>query len=226
MNQKPSLTQSHQSVYQMLTPNRKSLKVNDLGFEGSVTVQAGDVLSDRFLLSVIPSFLDAYPKIDLRISRLPKADQRFTSDVAIVGSRTPQDFQVGRRLFTASFAAYATAECQERFKDCPENMTWLNWDDGSSTPTWPKLTPAIPNQNCRLRCASVDTLIDAARMGIGATILPTFIGEMDDSLKRLTDWPDVSTRDVWCLVQADLRKVPKVRAFVDHLYSKIGNNRV
>ena len=92
---------------------------------------------------------------------------------------------------------------------------------GSGSPTWPALSPAIPDEMCRLRCTSVASLLEATRMGLGATILPWFIGENDPSLIRIAPGETASERDVWVLAQADLRKVPKIRTFLDYLYAKI-----
>jgi DNA-binding transcriptional LysR family regulator len=197
------------------------LRINDLSFEGDVTIQTSDILSDRLLLSVTSDFLEAYPKINLRVSRAEKIGGRFDTDIAIVASNMPGEDNFGKKLVTATFATYATRTYIAQFGSRPEEMTWLNWDDGSPTPTWPALSPNIPNEKCRLRCTSVDSLLDATRMGLGATILPCFIGESDPQLARLHPGQIVSRREVWVLVQPNLRNVPKIRTFLDYLYREI-----
>lgn len=199
----------------------KVLHVNDLSFEGTVTIQTGDILSDRLLLSVTADFLKAYPKINLRVSRLDQTKVGFDTDIAIVASNTPGQNNFGRKLVTASFATYAARKYISEFRGRPEEMTWLNWDDGSSTPTWPALSPDIPAEKCRLRCTSVDSLLEAARMGLGATVLPCFIGETDPQLARLHPGEVVSKREVWVFAQPELRNVPKIRAFLDYLYREV-----
>ena len=64
-------------------------------------------------------------------------------------------------------------------------------------------------------------MIDATRMGLGATILPCFMGELDPDLVRLDPGHIVSQRDIWLFVQPDLRHIPKIRAFLDHVYNYI-----
>jgi|GEM_PF-6506826 DNA-binding transcriptional LysR family regulator len=199
----------------------KTLRINDLNFEGSITIQTGDILSDRLLLSVIPAFLETHPKINLRVSRSGPTKARFDTDIAIVASNAPGQDNFGRKLVTATFAAYATSKYIAELRAHPEEMTWLNWDDGAPTPTWPALSPNIPDEKCRLRCTSVDSLLDATRMGLGATVLPCFIGETDTQLARLHPGEIVSKREVWVFVQPDLRNVPKIRTFLDYLYCEI-----
>lgn len=199
----------------------RTLRLNDQSFEGTVTIQTGDVLSDRLLLSVTADFLKAYPKINLRVSRAREVNDGFDTDIAIVASNAPGQDNFGRKLVTATFATYATDKYLSAFDGNPEDMTWLNWDDGSPTPTWPALSPKIPDDKCRLRCTSVDSLLDATRMGLGATVLPCFIGESDPHLVRLHPGEVVSKREVWVFAQPDLRKVPKIRTFLDYLYQEI-----
>jgi len=220
-----SCVQSAKRIEKETTSLGQVLRINDLGFEGTVTIQTGDILSDRLLLSITADFLEAYPKINLKVSRSTGSEGGFRSDIAILASNSPGQDNFGRKLVTATFAAYATPEYLIEFKDKPEEMMWLNWDDGSPTPTWPALAPEIQSEKCRLRCTSVDSLLDAARMGLGATILPCFIGETDPLLARLSPRTVVSRRDVWVLAHPDLRDVPKIRTFLDYLYRKILNTR-
>jgi len=143
------------------------------------------------------------------------------TDIGIFATNTPNEGYFGRKLAVATFASYASHDYLKAFKDRLHDMAWLNWDDGSGSPTWPALSPKIPDEMCRLRCTNVDSLIDAVRLGIGATILPCFIGEIDPALSRVTPGEILSQREVWVFLQPDSRKSPKVRAFLDHLYSEI-----
>lgn len=199
----------------------QELRLNDLGFEGDVWIQTDNVLSDHLLLDVCPDFLKKYPKINLRISRDPETEKPLRADIAIFATNSPVEAHFGRKLATATFASYATHSYLKEFKDKPQNMTWVNWDDGSGSPTWPALSPKINDDMCRLRCSSIETLLEATRLGLGATILPCFIGETDPALSRITPGEIVTKSEVWVFVQADLRKIPKIRTFLDYLYAEI-----
>lgn len=197
------------------------LRLNDLSFEGSVSILTGDILSDRLLLSVCSEFLEIHPKINLRVSRQTDPEVTFKSDIAILTTNSPKEEYFGKRLATATFASYASHEFLKKYENQHSKMRWLNWDDGSGSPTWPALSPNIPDEMCRLRCTSVESLLEATKIGLGATILPCFIGEKDPDLSRISPGEVLSKREVWVFVQADLRKVPKIRTFLDYLYAKI-----
>lgn len=200
----------------------QALRLNDQGFEGSIKIQTRDILSNHLLLSVCADFLSQYPKINLRISSESSSDKTIDADIAILATNTPNEDYFGKKLATATFASYATPAFLQEFGEYPEQMMWLNWDDGSPTPTWPALSPNIPDDMCRMRCTNLASLLEATRMGLGATILPCFIGENDPALTRVPPGAIVSKRDVWVFVHADLRQVPKIRAFLDYLYEQIG----
>jgi len=174
-----------------------------------------DILSNHLLLSITSEFLQQYPEINLLIRTQPPGEKRLQGDVALFATNNPKEDLFGRRLATASFASYASRSYLAQNKDSLDAMVWLNWDDGSDSPSWPALAPDIPDHMCRLRTDTVSTLLEAVRLGIGATILPCFIGESDPQLARVSPGQIVSRRDIWLLVHADLRKVPRIRIFLD-----------
>ncbi len=182
---------------------------------GTIRVVTTDILSNHLLLSITSEFLQRHPDINLRVRTQSLGEKRLPGDVALFATNSPKEDLFGRKLAVASFASYASQSYLEQHKDSMESMVWLNWDDGSDNPTWPALAPNIPDHMCRLRIDSVSSLLEATRFGIGATILPCFIGESDPALARISPGEIVSRRDIWLLVQADLRKVPRIRTFLD-----------
>ena len=203
----------------------RDIRASDQSLEGSITLTAGDALSNRIVLSVAAEFLEAYPKLNLRISGEAPSSKFLDSDIAIFATNKPHQDYFGRKLATATFASYATPAYLEKFSKGAKSMAWLNWDDGSEKPVWPKLSPQIPDEMCRLRCSRIASLIDAAKMGLGATILPCFIGEPDLELSRVEPGKIVSNRDLWLFVQQDIRELPRIRVFLDHFYEKLDELR-
>ncbi len=197
------------------------MRLQNESLTGTIQVYTEGVLSSQLLLSVCSSFLDRYPELNLRISNENDHSPNFRADVGFFTTNTPELDYSGKKLATATFASYANPVYLEKFATNTEEMSWLNWDDGSDSPTWPKLSPKIPDANCRLRSTSVPSLIEAARQGLGATVLPCFIGEQDSCLVRVEPGKILSYRDVWVFVQPDIRSVPRIRHFLDHIYLKI-----
>ncbi|WP_085905677.1 LysR family transcriptional regulator [Kiloniella majae] len=193
---------------------------------GTIHIVTTDILSNHLLMSVTSEFLQKYPDINLRI-RTQDMDGKDISnnplpgDLALYATNTPNEDLFGRKLATATFASYASRNYLDSLKDDFDKIVWLNWDDGTATPTWPRLAPDIPDHMCRLRSDSVATLLESVRFGIGATILPCFIGEQAPNLVRLTPGQTVSQRDIWLLMHKDLRHVPRIRTFIDFFVQRI-----
>lgn len=193
---------------------------------GTLNVTASDFLSTCLLLKASPEFLRKFPEINLRIRTHDQSAEPISDDVVIAASNTPAHHLVGRRLARATFASYAEAAYLRAHKDTPEDLAWINWDDGSEHPVWPKLAPQIAPENCRVRIDSVPTLLEAVRGGLGATILPCFVGETDPSLDRVNAGEIVSRRDIWVLTKSELRNHVRIRALLDHMFAYVAAQRV
>ncbi len=203
----------------------RTIAANSEETGGTIHVVTTDILSNHLLLSITSEFLQQHPEINLRVRTQSLGEKRLQGDVALFATNTPREDLFGRKLATASFASYASQSYLEQHKDKPETMVWVNWDDGTESPTWPALAPEIPDLMCRLRIDSVSSLLEAVRLGIGATILPCFIGESDPNLARISPNQTVSSRDIWLLVHADLRKVPRIRTFLDFFVQYIKSQK-
>ncbi|WP_282610568.1 LysR family transcriptional regulator [Pelagibius sp. Alg239-R121] len=201
----------------------RRLAGQDQQLSGTIRISIADSLSNHLLFPVTASFLQRYPGINLRIrtslkTRYDEISQRgLEADVVLRTSDNPPENLVGRRLATAAFAAYASRAYLESCDGRTERMLWMNLDDGSDGPVWPRLAPEIPDALCRLRVDSVPSLLEAVRQGVGATILPCFMGDADPGLARVPPAEIVSRRDFWLLTHADLRYTARIRAFLDHL---------
>ena len=192
---------------------------------GTIQVVTTDILSEHLLLSVTSKFLQKYPDINLRIRTQQVGEKRLPGDVALFATNNPNEDLLGRKLATATFATYAAKSYLDGLKGGRDELVWVNWDDGTDTPSWPNLAPEIPDRLCRLRIDSVSALLEAVRFGVGATVLPCFIGELDPDLVRLAPNQIVSSRDIWLLVHSDLRRVPRIRTFLDFLGNYIKSRK-
>ena len=206
----------------------RTLAGQDQQLSGTIRVSVADSLSNHLLFPVTSSFLQRYPGINLRIRTSLKtrydeiSQDGMEADVVLRTSNNPPQSLVGRRLATAAFAAYASRTYLSSHDGRMERMLWMNLDDGSDNPVWPRLAPEVPDALCRLRVDSVPSLLEAVRQGVGATILPCFMGDADPDLVRVPPAEVVSQRDFWLLTHVDLRYNARIRAFLDHLIEAMG----
>ena len=57
-----------------------------------------------------------------------------------------------------------------------------------------------------------------ARAGMGVAVLPCYLADPDPGLRRVVPEPLIeATPDIWILTHPDLRRVARVRRFVDFI---------
>jgi DNA-binding transcriptional LysR family regulator len=66
---------------------------------------------------------------------------------------------------------------------------------------------------------------DAAELGLGAVLLPCFMGDSNAALVRLLDPPDALIEDAYLLMHVDLKDLPEIRAMADALVALFSAHR-
>jgi DNA-binding transcriptional LysR family regulator len=73
----------------------------------------------------------------------------------------------------------------------------------------------VPATRPVLRADSLVAMREAAAAGVGLAVLPCYLGDTDNRLRRFDKTlPDVST-ELWLLTHEDLRQTARVRAFME-----------
>ena len=121
--------------------------------------------------------------------------------------RPTEDGLAGRRLSRVEFAAF-------KRPDAPDKWIWVV----AATPSAKWLDRIVAD---RVIC-EINTPrngLDLALAGIGKMLMPTFIGDRQDSLQRCSDTiPDLA-HDQWLVTHQDDRQQPEVRRVIDRLYA-------
>ena len=62
-------------------------------------------------------------------------------------------------------------------------------------------------------------VLEAVRLGLGKSLLPTALIKGDKTLRRLKagDWPAMPTREIWLLTHPDQRRLARIEAVIDWL---------
>lgn len=71
----------------------------------------------------------------------------------------------------------------------------------------------------------VPSQVAAIREGLGAGLLPCFIGDADSGLQRLTSVVPQAYGQLWILVHEDLRNTARVQAFNAAMSGEIQDKR-
>lgn len=182
----------------------------DTGLAGPVKLSLPESLYLSLLYKPIDGFMQHYPMIDLNITttdNLVKLAWR-EADVVVRITNTPPEAAYGRKLAESPLAVYASNEYLETR---PKRDRWIAFDYE------PARTPVIPARVV----AHADTpalAIQMIKLGRGIGMLPCYMGDTEPNLKRIDGVDVIPDMQIWVLTHNDIRKNPRIRALMDHLY--------
>lgn len=191
----------------------------DLRLSGTLRVTTTDTLLMGLLSPIFADFRRVHPDIVLEVA---VSNQLFNlsrrdADVAVRPSSTPPETLVGRRIGRIAQAVYGA---RERYAG---ECAWQEWSDEDwvgpdahlgypALEAW--MTVSGADARCRYRLDSMLGMLGAVREGAGVAVLPCYLADTDETLRRVDDTiPELET-DLWLLTHPDLRRVARVRAFL------------
>lgn len=169
------------------------------------------------LMPTLADFRAAYPDIALEIigsGSLVNLGNR-EADVAlrvVVGDGTPPDNLYGTRLCEFHTGFYIQRNLITRSAPA----AWLLGTNEAVPSDWHP-EGGIRMTATPIRFAEMRSQFEAARTGMGITVLPCFLGDADPQLVRVPASPVRRTGDIWLLTHADTRQTKRVRLLCDHL---------
>lgn len=185
---------------------------------GTLRLTAPDDVAQHLLLPLLAEFRARHPDVELETvidNRLLNLTRR-EADVAVRPTAAPPAHLFGRRVLELETAVFGLpALAGQRWGALP----WISWEEGwgpSGYRQW--LAEAAGRARGGFRCASLMSQAAAAEEGLGAVLLPTFLGRSHRRLRQLSDPLPGLTIGLWVLTPADLRRRPVVRHFLDAAY--------
>jgi DNA-binding transcriptional LysR family regulator len=196
----------------------RGLVGQDERLAGMVSLTCCDQYVSGMLIADLVPFCAQHAEIELRVTSdsRPFDLSKREADIAVralgIGVSPPEHL-IGVRLVPVVIASFVAAAHAERLDPGHGGAStrWLCFDDskivdamiaGSSFPTLPRWG-AFP---------SLPLMVQAIRAGLGICMLPTYVGDTEPSLQRLSA-PDLRhVGDLWLLSHADLRDNARFRA--------------
>lgn len=195
---------------------------HDLKLSGTIRVSTTDVLGLHLLPPLLREFPQRYPEIQIEVSinnRLIDLTRR-DADVAIRAADQAPEHLIGRRISRTASAAYAHRSYLKRAgrSRALAEHEWLALDDTlAHAPQARWLREQVPRPRCHFRFDSLEALRQGVRAGLGAGVLPCFVGDADHELVRLTQPETAGEFGIWVLTHPDLRRSARIRAFVNEI---------
>lgn len=194
---------------------RRQLSGQEQRLEGRITITTADSLV-AMVSTLLPPFHAQHPGIrfELIVSNGFADMARYEAEVAIRPTRSPPETLVGQRAGSFGYGIYAAAGDTEA-------SPWIVLDDSlSAIPSSRWLSGRISPAETVLRVNSMWAAGQAAASGLGKALLPTYLAQQF-GLRRLGDPIGELESEIWLLIHPDLRRTPRIRAFVDFAASRL-----
>ncbi|CAO3413317.1 LysR family transcriptional regulator [Azospirillum endophyticum] len=143
------------------------------------------------------------------------------ADIALRMDRVPAEGDlVTRRLGCFGFTLYAARGLRHDWTGRWDGAPVVGLPETRRRPSqsgWVEDTVQERGGRIVARLSELPMRLDAARRGVGMTLLPCVIGGAEPALVRVVDPPDALREDVHLLVHRDRRDAPAVAAVIDSL---------
>ena len=191
----------------------------DSELSGLIRVTMPDVIANHILLPKIACFTRQYPDIDIELSVSSDVFElmRRESDIALrfmgFGNPPPQPL-IGRKVASVASCFYASEEYLENhdLSDPDSGARWLGWGESDRFPQWVKASP-YPDIPTQYTIDQAGSQIAAARAGVGMAMLPCFLADTCEGIRRLPNCQPQLKHEIWLLSHPDLREVSRLRKF-------------
>lgn len=198
---------------------QRKLQGRDDQLQGQIRLTTSDIIATRLIMEELVAFGRDYPEVDLTV--LVSHDlldlNRREADVALrllkLGSSPPEHL-VGRKLVTIKGCYYANKDYLDQHDPWhPESTArWIGWSETDMFPDWVQKTP-FPNLGVHGHLDDLNLQAEAARSGMGLTVLPCFFADHIEGLQRVPGCLPYESYDFWILSHPDLRDTARLRVF-------------
>lgn len=216
-----------ETVVQTLEQKIRALK---LDLKGIVRLTCPEPTVPRIVATgLLDRFHERYPglKVEFVTSDRYLDLSKGEADVAFRSGEPVDDTLVGRKICDSVWAIYASRNYVQQH-GCPTTIAdladhaLLGFDgimENHRVAKW--LPTAVPNARIVSRNNSMLGTLSAVRAGLGIAPLPTTLGDAEDVLIQVLPPVEELTRSWYLLTAPDLRKTPRVAAFMDQVLEDV-----
>lgn len=139
---------------------------------------------------------------------------RRSADIGIRNREPEEPWLAGKQIGSVTYAAYALHEWQSRTASRKRWISMAAADVITPTTRW-----TLDNHGAEIAMTvnSPELGLSLARQGVGAIVLPCFVGDAFRDLARLGEPIAALTSRQWLVMHQDRRHYPPVRVAIDRL---------
>jgi DNA-binding transcriptional LysR family regulator len=217
-----------QRVLDELGGLERRLAGEDLRPSGTVRVTTSDTLVD-FLAPIFAAFRGVHPEIVLEIvvSSTFFTLTRRDADVAVRPATDPGDTLVGRRVGTVAYAIYGLPRWfADGGAEVAADADWVGLEESLAHLAAARWMQAhVAPERIVQRANALSAILAGVRAGLGLAPLPCFVGDPVPDLARTPGTLAELETPLWLLTHPDLRRVARIRAFLDFAAEAIAARR-
>jgi DNA-binding transcriptional LysR family regulator len=204
----------------------RQLAGQDLRPSGTVRVTTTDTLIG-VLAPEIARFHKSHPEItiELVVANAFLSLTRRDADVALRPATEAPENLTGRRLAGIATALYAARDFRVADRKSLAGEDWIGFDESLAhlgSARW--MAAEVPPERIVARADSLMAARALAREGIGIAALPCYLADPDARLRRVAP-PIDAMASLWLLTHSDLRRVARIRAFLDFIAAALTAQR-
>lgn len=199
------------------------------GPSGTVRIATAENLASALLVPALPALRARHPALSIELSTGVRSVSmvRREADLSLRLVRPTQNTLVVRKVGEQAHGVYASAAYLEsRGSESTgialEELDWIGWDSEFASlqlAVW--LKEATGGKPLAVATTSLAMQLAAVRHGLGAAVLPCFLGDADPLLRRVRPPPEVFSQDIWLTMDAGLSRLTRIRAVADWLVAVI-----
>ena len=201
----------------------------DIKPTGELSVTTPEAIGQHFMPAIIAQFQSQNPGIvvELILSNQSLNLSRRDADIAIRLTNDPPETLVGRRICTGRWRLYCRRDLfAELGAEAIDSVSFIGFTDGFGPPLGRRWIEAnIRPARMVAHANSTHCMLQMAVQGLGATLLPCFLGDGRPDLTRVGPLLPELDLGLWMLTHSDLRRSARVRAFMDFVGAELTKHR-
>lgn len=206
----------------LLTRARNSLQGLDREASGRIRLSVDPMTGHLLLAPILAEFCRIYPQIDLQITLTFDIESisKLETDVAIRHAAKITDDVIARKLQPLPIGIYASQSYLDNVFDTAgrqgAGLTFVGYGPFPELTRWITASP-FPKAAVRHEVSDPEMHLHLVRAGAGMSFLASWCADRFPELQRVPGTALDETRSTWVVYHEDLRRIRRVRIFIDYL---------
>jgi DNA-binding transcriptional LysR family regulator len=200
----------------------RDISGRDQQLSGVVRVTASETFSYAVLPPLFARFQQLHPliRVALSIDNRVMDLSRREADVALRVRRPVDPDLFGRKLTDVAWAFFGPREGSLPLRRTQRGFnfdkhTVIGWDEPARIVANEWISANVPPDRINYRSNSLVNQLMTVRAGLGIALLPCYLGDRDDGVRRISGVLADLSSELWIVTHVDLKNTARIRAFLE-----------